>query len=89
MGKLNCWESKKCGVEETCPAYLESRLDGVHGGTNAGRACWIVAGTLCGGQVQGKFAQKMRNCQVCDFYLLVLEEETDFMYSQKLLRKLA
>ena len=47
----NCWEHKKCGREpggsETeslgvCPAAVESRLDGVHGGRNAGRACWIV-----------------------------------------------
>jgi len=64
MGKLNCWEFKKCGrqpegVHEhnlgTCPAPLERMLDGVHGGKNAGRACWVLAGTMCGGKVQGTF----------------------------------
>ena len=27
-----------------------------------------VAGTLCGGKVQGTFALKLGNCQKCDFY---------------------
>ncbi|MDH3390750.1 MAG: hypothetical protein OEL85_03000 [Desulfobulbaceae bacterium] len=27
-----------------------------------------VAGTLCGGEVQGTFALKLGNCQKCEFY---------------------
>jgi hypothetical protein len=66
-GKLNCWEFKKCGrqpggenIEKLglCPATTEARLDGVHNGNNAGRACWVVSGTLCGGEVQGTYAKK-------------------------------
>ena len=47
--KKNCWEIKNCGrepsgnkVEElgVCPAATEVRLNAVHEGTNAGRACW-------------------------------------------------
>ena len=57
--RQNCWEALDCGrqrggryAEELgmCPASQEVRLDGVHGGMNAGRACWVVAGTLCGGE---------------------------------------
>jgi hypothetical protein len=68
MPKQNCWEFKKCGravggVKEkelgTCPANVTRELDGTHGGKNAGRACWIVSGTMCGGNVQGTFAKKV------------------------------
>jgi len=73
--KENCWEYKCCGNGEHCPAYTESRLNGNNSGKNAGRACWVVAGTLCNGEVQGVFAQKMADCKQCEFYKLVLEEE--------------
>jgi hypothetical protein len=39
---------------------MESRLAGTHDGKFGGRACWIVAGTLCGGKEQGTFAKKYR-----------------------------
>jgi hypothetical protein len=82
--KINCWESKKCGREPggekaiefgVCPAATDTRLDGTHGGKNAGRACWIIAGTLCGGRIQGTFANKFKSCEVCDFYQFVRSSE--------------
>jgi hypothetical protein len=98
MKKLNCWEFKKCGREAggpqvqefgVCPATKEQRLDGIHGGSQAGRSCWVLAGTLCGGQVQGTFAQKYRNCEICDFYKMVRKEEfTRFQLSATLLARL-
>lgn len=63
---LNCWEYKKCGREAggakekelgKCPVYPDH-----------GRDCWFVAGTLCGGKVQGSYAEKLGNCQLCEFY---------------------
>lgn len=82
--KLNCWEHKKCERQPggklvykfgLCRATRESRLDGVHGGDNGGRSCWVVAGTFCGGKVQGTFARKYETCKECDFYKMVLGEE--------------
>jgi hypothetical protein len=82
--KKNCWEHKRCGRESggenekdlgVCPAASESKLDGIHGGINAGRACWVVAGTFCGNGVQGTFAKKLPDCIECDFYNLIEEEE--------------
>jgi hypothetical protein len=81
--KLNCWEVKKCGREPggahnelgVCPSASLAKLHGTHGGKNAGRACWVVAGTMCGGEVQGTFAKKYENCENCDFYKMVVEEE--------------
>ena len=84
MIKRNCWSFKRCGREPggrnvremgICPASVERKLHGTHEGDCAGRACWIVAGTFCGGQEQGTFAQKYHNCEICDFYKLVKEEE--------------
>jgi len=63
---LNCWEFKHCGREAggvnaaqlgVCPAYPDH-----------GRGCAAVAGTLCGGKVQGSLAQKLGNCMQCNFY---------------------
>jgi len=82
--KENCWEFKKCGrqpggakVSElgVCPASTEKRLDGNNHGSCAGRTCWYLAGTLCGGKVQGTFATKLGNCMDCEFYQLVSQEE--------------
>jgi hypothetical protein len=84
MTKLNCWEYKKCGRQVggekakelgVCPATTETKTRGVNGGNFAGRCCWAVTGTLCGGKVQGSFATKLANCLKCDFYGLVTKEE--------------
>ncbi len=59
--KIQCWEFMKCGrdMDATikCPAY-----------PHFGRICWVVAGTLCEGKVQGTFAQKYEDCRKCEFY---------------------
>lgn len=96
--KMNCWEYKKCGREPggskvaelgECPAATEKDLDGTHSGTNAGRACWVVAGTLCKGEVQGTFAKKFEACEKCEFYVQVQGEEfPKFEFSSVLINKL-
>lgn len=84
MAQQNCWEFKKCGRESggakaaelgVCPASNEKRLSNVNRGKNAGRSCWAVAGTLCGGKIQGSFATKLQNCLQCEFFQLVGAEE--------------
>ena len=94
--KKNCWEFKRCGREAggenayamgVCPASTNAKLDGVHNGQNAGRACWVIAGTMCKGQVEGIFAQKYNDCRICDFYRKVEEEEgKDFLITVDLIR---
>lgn len=51
-----CWEVKECGETE-CPAF------GVEN-----ERCWQIAGTHCGGEVQGKFAKKFEDCRECEIY---------------------
>jgi hypothetical protein len=84
MAKPNCWQFKKCGREPggskvgelgVCPSAVEVRVNGVNAGQNGGRACWALAGTLCGGKVQGTYATKLANCLKCEFYALVATEE--------------
>lgn len=98
---MNCWEFKKCGREYggenadslgVCPAHTEKKLDGIHGGRNAGRSCWVIAGTFCGGKVQGTFAEKEKSCLSCDFYKLVRRDEvakSSFQMSPVLVEMLA
>jgi methyl-accepting chemotaxis protein len=62
----NCWDVKKCGrtpggnkAKEfgVCPAYPDN-----------GKSCWNIAGTFCGGKVQGTWAEKQGGCLTCNFY---------------------
>jgi hypothetical protein len=92
----NCWEVKKCGREPggvnekslgLCIASVMEKTDGLNNGINAGRVCWAVAGTLCGGEVQGTFAKKMATCLQCEFYQLVATDEVfDFVPSKEVLK---
>jgi methyl-accepting chemotaxis protein len=61
-----CWDVKNCGripggdkvdALGVCPAYPDH-----------GRSCWKVAGTFCGGEVQGNSAQKLTSCVKCEFF---------------------
>ncbi len=82
--RLNCWEVLLCGREPggknaakdgVCPAAADQSFDGINAGKCGGRICWAVAGTFCGGCVQGTFAEKRFSCLQCDFYQMVQEEE--------------
>lgn len=91
--KKNCWEFQKCGREPggnkvdelgVCPAATSKKFDKVNGGENAGRFCWVMAGTLCQGEVQGTFAKKFMNCLSCSFYQVVeREEDRNFVLTEK------
>lgn len=84
MQKNNCWEIKKCGREPNgsksqelgvCPAADDASSNGINSGKNGGRICWAVAGSFCGGKVQGNYAQKSVSCMTCDVFKQVKAEE--------------
>lgn len=86
MTKINCWEFKKCGRQPggnsvaekgICPASVETRANGIHGGRNGGRSCWAVLATDCsGGNVkETMYAQKLKECMNCEFYKVTFREE--------------
>ncbi|MGO9568576.1 MAG: two-CW domain-containing protein [Desulfomonilaceae bacterium] len=58
MERSNCWETVKCKRESGCPAY-----------PNQGRNCFAVTATMCRGEKQGSYDEKIRKCrEVCNFY---------------------
>lgn len=86
MAKKNCWEVMKCGrqtggdkVSELgeCPAVSTFKAHGINNGINGGRACWVIAGTYCDGQIQGSYIDKIKGCAGCEFIHMVSREEGD------------
>jgi hypothetical protein len=68
-GLKPCWQLMECGREKggknepelgECAASKEEM----------GHSCWIVAGTLCRGRVQGTFAEKRGICIHCQVFRL-------------------
>jgi hypothetical protein len=83
---MNCWEYKKCGrqpgghneaTQGVCPASVEIRADGIHGGKNGGRCCWAILATNCsnGDVIEKRFTQKLAECMECEFYKITFRTE--------------
>jgi PAS domain S-box-containing protein len=51
--KMKCWEFFKC-EEAQCPVYQSKEL-----------RCWLVSGTHCRDEIQGKFLEKIELCLAC------------------------
>jgi hypothetical protein len=98
QNKINCWDFHKCGRDienkrvdgsSICPALLETGLNGIHGGKNGGRVCWIIPGTLCGGWTQRKLVPKYVLCRLCNFKKTVFKDERpDSILSDRFLNML-
>lgn len=59
-GVAPCWEQRSCPSEirEGCIAWQ------VH----AGDLCWFISGTMCEGEFQGSWEEKMRHCRECGVF---------------------
>ena len=55
-----CWETKKCseGQKARCPAWE----------FNSGDLCWFINGTVCEGEVQNTWQEKIATCQTCPVF---------------------
>ncbi|MCI5120779.1 MAG: hypothetical protein D3908_06235 [Candidatus Electrothrix sp. AUS4] len=75
---LNCWEVKKCGREPdgekvpiygVCPIATTTSLDGVNGGKNGGRCCWVFIPLLSNIITKSPGCSGgLLECRKCDFY---------------------
>jgi len=74
----NCWEFVGCGrgpdSPQPCLAATDVHSDGINGGTNGGRLCWAVAGTLSGSEELAPCAEET-TCQACAFFHLVKSQQ--------------
>ena len=62
---MDCWDYKACGNKERCPAYPSN-----------GRKCALVLGTLCHGERQDGFSDKVNHCISCGFFRSGYHAET-------------
>jgi signal transduction histidine kinase len=53
---VKCWEILECNKQE-CPAYKSKDL-----------MCWLLSGTHCRDEIQGKFLEKMEMCLDCEVF---------------------
>jgi len=56
-----CWDIRDCSTKnrEACPAWE----------FNLGHLCWFVNGTICRGEIQGGWPQKMKLCRTCEVFI--------------------
>ena len=52
--KVKCWEVFECNEQE-CPVYKSKELN-----------CWLIPGTHCRNEIQGKFLEKLEMCLECE-----------------------
>ena len=64
-----CWMIKKCSSarKKQCPAW-EFR---------AGDLCWFINGTICEGEVQNNWKEKMVLCRSCDVWESIIGNNID------------
>jgi len=76
MSKLNCWEFNKCSNNSinlnsdrnVCPVKREFIANGLNGGINGGRICWVIEENHCK-------IHKKADCLQCEFHYKVMAEE--------------
>jgi DNA-binding XRE family transcriptional regulator len=53
-----CWAIKKCPPDQKqkCPAWE----------FKTGKLCWLINGTICEGEVQNNWQEKMKICRSCE-----------------------
>jgi len=65
----HCWEIKNCGRQRGGDKVAELG-ECIASRTGLSHSCWAIAGTLCGGVVQGTAAQKQGDCRRCEVYVM-------------------
>ncbi len=62
----NCWVIKECPADQKkdCPAWEY----------HAGKLCWLISGTICAGEDQRSWREKMKICRECEVLQAVLDE---------------
>ena len=64
---LNCWEIKNCERQKVGMKVYELG-ECIASKSNMGHSCWAIAGTFCGGEIQGTTVEKVGLCSFCEVY---------------------
>jgi DNA-binding XRE family transcriptional regulator len=61
-----CWEIRRCPEEtrQKCPAWE----------FQAGHLCWFINGTICRGEAQKSWQEKMKLCRQCRVYVRLFQK---------------
>jgi len=62
--KIKCWDFFQC-EEKECPVYTSRDLN-----------CWLVSGTFCRNQIQGRFLDKVLMCVDCEPFRANMDDES-------------
>jgi len=82
--KDNCWDYMKCGKgpDENgknkfimCPVVFHEAANGLNGGVNGGRLCWLVASKKKYGEMKHLNQKRTDPCFFCEFHYKVMAEE--------------
>jgi methyl-accepting chemotaxis protein len=66
---LNCWDLVNCERQKGGNKVNELG-ECIASKEGMGHSCWVIAGTLCFGKIQGTHAQKIGLCSSCKVYHL-------------------
>ena len=82
--KLNCWEFMRCGREPggahaaelgVCPVTTKVSANGLNGGFNGGRVCWVIEDNCCQCVLEKTGTHKNSSCIRCEFHIRIKSEE--------------
>jgi PAS domain S-box-containing protein len=62
--KVKCWDFFTCN-EKDCPVYKSKELN-----------CWLITGTHCRNEIQGKFLEKIEMCLECEPFKANLDADS-------------
>lgn len=84
MFRQNCWEFMKCGREiggnnadtrGVCPIAAETVANGLNGGINGGRLCWVIVENNYKDRVKCSDIHRGEFCFQCEFRYKVKMQE--------------
>jgi DNA-binding XRE family transcriptional regulator len=64
--KRNAAKNKPCWKIRQCPTYRRSKCPAWEFKT--GDLCWLINGTICEGNVQKNWQEKMKICRSCEVF---------------------
>ncbi len=59
-----------------CPVTTKTSANGLNGGVNGGRVCWVIENNCCQNALKEIGRNKKSSCMRCEFHISVKSEES-------------